>query len=503
MLIKRHNMRSRSHIILTSPSRSRSLALPVPGCWWYHRAPGIAAWRKSTCRRTGSLPRRVPVPGWAGRAPGAGWAPGPGVPRPCSVKDRSSQHQRRGFGSCSWSQCLCVSPNEESVREARSFQHTVSDSSQGSLAGLRSQLVRVWCWATAVLSSRRGRQAGRQAGRQGASGDMLVVGCSLSLSPSLFLSSTEGRGEITGARVTRHLGKAGGEKEGGVGGEGCVMMMMMMMGGGGGGGGDGIWWWRSHLLPSGESSAVPPAARGANRAKKSGLCVHKEALSHHTRTAVATSCSMEGRMGLSASWENWLLEGLWLFAGGVVRRAICNKLFSDSVNSQQGLIIGNESTIGLWLWFFFSSTGTYTSLRALWGLHVICISPNVILKSSIGNPLSLVSSGLYNSWLTGARLYFAGCLDYEMDKSAVDMKSGLNVTQKKLLSEMCDVARALPAPRLVKDRNVTGPSRQGWTDRRRKQKPGTYYNACFQESVVTENVLKLFTAKRKIMLKAY
>lgn len=105
--------------------------------------------------------------------------------------------------------------------------------------------------------------------------------------------------------------------------------------------------------------------------------------------------------------------------------------------------------------------GTYTLLHALGGLHVICISPNVILKSSIGNPLSLVSSGLFNSLLTGTQQYIAGCLDYETDKSAVDMKSGLSVTLKKLLREMCDITRALPAPHLVKDKDVPGPSRQG------------------------------------------
>lgn len=93
--------------------------------------------------------------------------------------------------------------------------------------------------------------------------------------------------------------------------------------------------------------------------------------------------------------------------------------------------------------------GTYTSLHALGGLHVICISPNVILKSSIG------------SLLTGTQQYIAGCLDYETDKSAVDMKSGLSVTLKKLLREMCDITRALPAPHLVKDKDVPGPSRQG------------------------------------------
>lgn len=59
-----------------------------------------------------------------------------------------------------------------------------------------------------VLSHSCTEQQEGQASK-GASGDMVVVGCSLSLSPSPFLSSTvkEGRGKITGARVTRHLGK--------------------------------------------------------------------------------------------------------------------------------------------------------------------------------------------------------------------------------------------------------------------------------------------------------
>lgn len=38
-------------------------------------------------------------------------------------KRGSSQHSAERFGSCIWSECRCGSPNEESVREARSF-HT-------------------------------------------------------------------------------------------------------------------------------------------------------------------------------------------------------------------------------------------------------------------------------------------------------------------------------------------------------------------------------------------
>ena len=100
------------------------------------------------------------------------------------------------------------------------------------------------------------------AGRRGASGDMVmvvVVGCSLSLPPSLFLSSAmKGGARYRGARVTRHLGERVGVGGGGVSwwwwGEEMV-----------------IRWWRSHLSLQGQRSGVPPAARGANGAQKSGL----------------------------------------------------------------------------------------------------------------------------------------------------------------------------------------------------------------------------------------
>lgn len=60
-----------------------------------------------------------------------------------------------------------------------------------------------------------------------------------------------------------------------------------------------------HPPPSGERSAVPPAARGANRAKKSGLL---GAWTHAVTLAVATCCCMGGWMELSVLGELILVE---------------------------------------------------------------------------------------------------------------------------------------------------------------------------------------------------
>lgn len=112
-----------------------------------------------------------------------------------------SHAQAERFGSCRWSQCRLGSLNEEAAREARS-SHT-----QWLFSWLSGR-VKIPAGQGLVLSHSCTEQQEGQASK-GASGDMVVVGCSLSLSPSPFLSSTvkEGRGKITGARVTRHLGK--------------------------------------------------------------------------------------------------------------------------------------------------------------------------------------------------------------------------------------------------------------------------------------------------------
>lgn len=117
------------------------------------------------------------------------------------LKKRIFSAQAERFGSCRWSQCRLGSLNEEAAREARS-SHT-----QWLFSWLSGR-VKIPAGQGLVLSHSCTEQQEGQASK-GASGDMVVVGCSLSLSHSPFLSSTvkEGRGKTTGARVTRHLGK--------------------------------------------------------------------------------------------------------------------------------------------------------------------------------------------------------------------------------------------------------------------------------------------------------
>lgn len=121
-----------------------------------------------------------------------------------------------------------------------------------TLEGLRSQLVRVWYWATAVLSSRRGRQAKQAKGPLGHG--------SSGLQP-LFLSSTMKGGAIYhGSHQTpqkRGRGRGGGE--------GCVLMIMSR--------GDGDMVGGELISYSSSSFPIPgwEVCCPASQAKKSGL----------------------------------------------------------------------------------------------------------------------------------------------------------------------------------------------------------------------------------------
>lgn len=120
---------------------------------WQHRDAGDAIGLQAQQRGEGTpagwrAPSRGVCRRHAEQGQRQGREKGQGLEEHHHAQRRMFQHLRRGLAA------VCVLSVELIKSQRGAFLHS----------SWRSQLVRVWCWATAVLSRRRG-QAGRQAGR--------------------------------------------------------------------------------------------------------------------------------------------------------------------------------------------------------------------------------------------------------------------------------------------------------------------------------------------------